>query len=112
MVSWRWSLDTFVWGRLAICGRLVIGLSLWMLHWTGRLPIGRRLPTCPTSQKHKCPKLRERWYPATHRKIGLQVTNLSHIAPVFPEYAGLTPAVAVPRAAASPRRLRSRYERA
>ena len=37
-----WSLDihAFVWGRLAICGRLVIGLSLWMLHWTG--PIANR----------------------------------------------------------------------
>src|SRR6266567_3157559 len=37
-----------LWGRLAICGRLVIGPLMNSELLTGRLPIGRRLPTCPT----------------------------------------------------------------
>jgi len=37
-----------VWGRLATCGGLVIRLVQYPEYSTGRLPIGRRLPTCPT----------------------------------------------------------------
>src|SRR5882757_5709391 len=38
----------FVWRRLITCGGLVIRLVLIPELFTGRLPIGRRLPTCPT----------------------------------------------------------------
>jgi hypothetical protein len=37
-----------MWGRLATCGGLVIRPSGVASHATGRLPMGRRLPTCPT----------------------------------------------------------------
>jgi len=37
------------WGRLVTCGGLVIRLVLIPELFTDRLPIGRRLPTCPTT---------------------------------------------------------------
>jgi hypothetical protein len=36
------------WGQLVTCGRLLIRPSGGISKATGRLPIGRRLPTCPT----------------------------------------------------------------
>jgi hypothetical protein len=38
----------FMWGRLVTCGRLVIGLARGASKVAGRLPIGRRIPSCPT----------------------------------------------------------------
>jgi hypothetical protein len=43
-----------VWGRLATCGGLAIRLALISELLTGRLPIGRRLPTCPTDLPSIC----------------------------------------------------------
>src|SRR5437016_11435977 len=42
-----------MWGRLAICSRLVIGPSIMKLIRIGRLPIGRRLPTAPLIKEPK-----------------------------------------------------------
>ena len=40
-----------MWGRLATCGRLLIGPWISKHYLTGRLPIGRRLTICPTSRR-------------------------------------------------------------
>jgi hypothetical protein len=42
---------SLLWGRMESCGRLLIGLLVSRLHSMagGRLPIGRRIPSCPTS---------------------------------------------------------------
>jgi hypothetical protein len=50
------------WGRMASCGRLAIGLLELLLHRkAGRLTIGRRMPSCPTSAQipHVTPGDRE-----------------------------------------------------
>jgi hypothetical protein len=41
-------MNKILWGRMVSCGRLAIGPSGEACQATGRLPIGRRLPTCPT----------------------------------------------------------------
>ncbi len=43
-----------MWGRLITCGRLLIGPLIMKLYRMGRLPIGRRFPTCPTVQPEEC----------------------------------------------------------
>src|SRR2546421_7689142 len=42
----KWDRPGGLWGRLATCGRLLIGLALDQA--MGRLPIARRFTTCPT----------------------------------------------------------------
>src|SRR5580704_13207596 len=48
------------WGGMASCGRLAIGLLELLLHRkAGRLTIGRRMPSCPTSAHADSPSIRE-----------------------------------------------------
>src|SRR6266852_2288214 len=72
-----------MWGRLIICGRLLIGPLIMKLYRMGRLPIGRRLPTCPTFQPKSLSEQRQNLgkaladLPDHRRRIAKEVALLS-----------------------------------